>query len=114
MDSPGIIASEGKLDEFKKFFNNIENQVHFILFFFMEHDDLEGIDEVFHILNTCNKPVFFVINKATSTEDENEKSEDIIATISFLKTKNFNNLIDKNNYFGVNIVKLIILYIFHI
>ena len=104
LDSPGIIASEGKLDEFKKFFNNIENQVHFILFFFMEHDGLEGIDEVFHILNTCNKPVFFVINKATSTEDEDEKREDIIATISFLKTKNFNNLIDKNNYFGVNIV----------
>ena len=104
LDSPGIIASEGKLDEFKKFFNNIENQVHFILFFFMEHDSLEGIDEVFRILNTCNKPVLFVINKATSTEDEDEKSEDISSTISFLKGKNFNNLIDKNNYFGVNIV----------
>ena len=53
----------------------------------MEHDDLEGIDEVFHIFTTCNKPFFFVINKATSTEDEDEKREDIIATISFLKTK---------------------------
>ena len=84
--------------------NNMDMQIHFILFFFMEGDSLEGIDEIFELLNKYGKRVLFVINKATS-DDEDEKSKDIKATISFLTQRNFNNLIDENNYFGVNILR---------
>ena len=87
--------------------NSIENQIHFILFFFMEGTSLQGIKEIFQFLNECNKPVLFVITKAIGETDDNDKSKDIKATISFLTKINCNNLIDENNYFGVNLVKSI-------
>ena len=83
--------------------NNMDKQIHFVLFFFMEGDSLEGIEEIFELLNNCEMPVFFVINKAMS-EDDDGRSKDIASTISFLKQKNFNNLIDEKNYFGINLV----------
>ena len=83
--------------------NNMDKQIHFVLFFFMEGDPLEGIEEIFELLNNCEMPVFFVINKAMS-EDDDGRSKDIASTISFLKQKNFNNLIDEKNYFGINLV----------
>lgn len=111
-DTPGILSESNKLNECKTFLNNIlenkenniENIIHFILFFFKEGDSLEGIDEIFDLLDKCNKPVLFIINKAMD-ESDNGKTKDIASTISFLKRKNFNNLIDKKNYFGINIVK---------
>ena len=84
--------------------NNMDKQIHFVLFFFMEGDSLEGIEEILELLNNCEMPVFFVINRGTIEDDDDGRSKDIASTISFLKQKNFNNLIDEKNYFGINLV----------
>ena len=65
-----------------KLYKNIEKQIHFILFFFTEGESLQGIEDTLKLLNDCNKPVLFVINRATGDTDEDEKSKDIKATIS--------------------------------
>ena len=44
-----------------------------------------------------------MINK-TISEDDDGRSKDIAATISSLKQKRFNNLINEKNYFGINLV----------
>ena len=87
--------------------NNIEKQIHFILFFFMEGESLQGIEEIFKFLNECNKTVLFVITKAIGETDIDEKSKDVKSTKSFLSQINCNNLINEDNYFGVNLVKSI-------
>ena len=84
---------------------NIEKQIHFILFFFTEGESLQGIEDTLKLLNDCNKPVLFVINRATGDTDEDEKSKDIKATISHLKQHNYNKLIDEENFFGINLVR---------
>jgi GTP-binding protein EngB required for normal cell division len=109
-DTPGMVP--GKLEECKNFLsnllnnqdNNLEEQIHFILFFFMENESLEGVNEIFEILNNCRKPVLFIINKSTDDSD-NGKSKDIKSTISYLEQNNFMNLTDSNNFISVNIVK---------
>ena len=110
-DTPGITPEEGKRNECQNFLidflqnknNNMEKQIHFILFFFMENDSLEGNDEIFKLLDSCQKPVLFIINKAFDETDDGQ-TKDINSTISFLKQRNCNNLIDKKNFFGINIV----------
>ena len=110
IDTPGIV--DKNTNTYKKFLENVlnnkeknmEKQIHFILFFFMESDSLEGLDDIFNLLNKCNIPVLFIINKAYDDSD-NGKTKDINSTISLLKRKNCNNLIDKNNFIGINIVK---------
>jgi len=59
---------------------------------------------IFDLLNNCNIPVLFIINKAFNDEDDG-KTKDINASISFFKRNNYNNLTKKQNYIGVNIVK---------
>ena len=111
-DTPGITPEEIKKNECQNFLidflenkdNNMEKQIHFILFFFMENDSLEGNDEIFNLLNNCGKPVLFIINKAFD-ESDNGQTRDINSTISFLRQRNCDKLIDKKNYFGINIVK---------
>ena len=111
-DTPGIVAETSKLNECKKFLkallenedNNMEKQIHFILFFFLEGENFEGINEIFNLLNNCKKPVLFVINKAFDDTD-NGKTKDIKSTISHLTKNNFNNLIDPKNMFGINLVQ---------
>ena len=71
----------------------------------MEGESLEGIEEIFKLLNECNKPVLFVINRAVGETDEDDKSKDIKATINFFKQNNFNNLINEDNFIGINLVK---------
>ncbi len=110
IDTPGIVSE--KIGDTKNFLeklldnqeNNLEEQIHFILFFFMEGESLEGIDDIFKILNNCKKPVLFIINKS-SDDNDNGKSKDIKSTISFLKKNDCNNLIDEKNFKPVNIVK---------
>ena len=112
-DTPGITPEEKKKNECQNFLmdllekkdndNNMEKHIHFILFFFMENDSLEGNDEIFNLLNNCQKPVLFIINKAFD-ESDNGQTRDINSTISFLKQKNCDKLVDKKNYFGINIV----------
>lgn len=111
-DTPGITPQFEKKKECLNFLkdlienkdNNMERKIHFILFFNMEGLSLEGIDEIFEFLNNCNKPILFVINKAFDDSDNGE-TKDIKSSISFFKQKQFFNLIDNKNYFGVNIVK---------
>ena len=111
-DTPGIIPEPKKLNECKQFLqsilenkdNNMEKQIHFILFFFNEGDNIEGIDEIFELLNDCQKPVLFIINRAFD-ETDNGNTKDIKATICYLTQKKFEKLINPKNYFGVNIVK---------
>ena len=111
-DTPGIIPEPKKLNECKQFLqsilenkdNNMEKQIHFILFFFNEGDNIEGIDEIFKLLNDCQKPVLFIINRAFD-ETDNGNTKDIKATICYLTQKKFEKLINPKNYFGVNIVK---------
>ena len=110
IDTPGITVNN--LTKTKEFLEdllsnkekNMEKQIHFILFFFMEGETLEGIDEIFKILNNCNIPVLFVINKAMDDSDGG-KTKDINATVSLLTKKKFNKLINKKNYIGINLVK---------
>ena len=110
IDTPGIVPE--KKEESLKFLedlldnreNNLEEQIHFILFFFMENESLEGIDEIFKLLNNCGRPVLFIINKSTD-ESDNGKSKDIGSTINLLTQKDCKNLIDENNFKSVNIVK---------
>ena len=83
---------------------NFDKRIHFILFFFMEGESLEGIDDIFDLLNNCGIPVLFIINKAMDDTD-NGKTKDINSTISLLSRKEFSKLIDKKNYIGINLVK---------
>ena len=108
-DTPGIVP--GKTEESTNFLkdlldkeNNIERQIHFVLFFFIEGESLEKIDEVFKILNDCQRPVLFIINKS-SDDSDNGKSKDIKSTISSLKQKKYLNLINENNFICINLVK---------
>ena len=87
--------------------NNIGKQIHFILFFFMEGESLQGIEEIFKFLNECNKPVLFVITRAIGETDADEKSKDVKSTKSLLNQINCNNLINEDNFIGVNLVKII-------
>ena len=82
----------------------IENEIHFIFFFSMEGMSLEGLDELFKLLNNCHKPVLFIINKSYDDSDDGN-TKDINYIIYFFKQKKFLNLIDKKNYFGVNIIE---------
>ena len=111
-DTPGIVPEANKLKECVEFLrtllenkdNNLEKQIHLILFFFLEGESLEGINEIFNLLNNCQKPVLFVINKAFD-ESDNGNTKDIKSTISFLTKYNFNNLMEPKNLFGVNLIK---------
>ena len=113
IDTPGFTSdrefNEGQRKSLKELLENktkkIENEIHFIFFFFMEGSSLEGYDDIFILLDNCNKPVFFIISKAIGEVDEDGQSKDIGSTINLLKKKNLNNLTNKNNYFGINIVK---------
>ncbi len=109
MDTPGIVQSEiTKSKEYleqllKSQGTNMEKQIHFIFFFFMEGDSLEGTNKIFELLNKCKIPVLFVINKAFDDSD-NGKTRDISSTISFLTRIKCNNLINRDNFIGINIV----------
>ena len=110
IDTPGISMNDVKKS--KDFLENLlknteksmEKQIHFILFFFLEGESLEGIDEIFELLNNCKIPVLFIINKAMDDSD-NGKTKDINATISLLSRKKYQNLINKEDYIGINLVK---------
>ena len=109
IDTPGIVPNQlnETIKTLKDYLNNEENnmekRIHFVLFFFNEGNSLEGTDDVLKMLNNCNIPVLFAINKAFD-ESDNEKTKDINSTISFFTQKNLTNLINKDNYFGINIV----------
>ena len=109
IDTPGIVKNN--IEKSKELLNNLlnnqeynmEKQMHFILFFFMEMDSLEGLDDIFNLLNNCNIQVLFIINRALDDSD-NGKTKDITSTIAYLSWQKFYNLINRDNYIGINIV----------
>ena len=110
IDTPGIVQNNIEKSKvfLKNLFNNpeksMEKQIHFILFFFMEGDSFEGIDPIFKLLNECKIPVLFIINKAFDDTDGGN-TKDIASTISFLSRLDCKNLINRDNYIGINLVK---------
>ena len=109
IDTPGVIPNNTQKtkEDLEKLIKNedknMENQIHFILFFFMEGDSLEGINDIFTLLDKCEIPVLFIINKAFDDTD-NGKTKDINSTISHLTKNGWNNLINKDNFIGINLV----------
>ena len=109
IDTPGVIPNNTQKtkEDLEKLIKNedknMENQIHFILFFFMENDSLEGINDIFTLLDKCEIPVLFIINKAFDDTD-NGKTKDINSTISHFTKNGWNNLINKDNFIGINLV----------
>lgn len=82
--------NQGIEDLIKKYKGkNSNDNIHFVLFFFMEGTPLEGTQRVLEIFLQEKYPVLFVINKSIS-EDDNGVTPDIKATIKFLKNKGLN------------------------
>jgi len=81
---------------------NIEKQIHFILFFFLEQSFIGNAKNLLKLLNDSNYPVFFIINKS---EDKTWKGKscDIKSKISFLKKKGCERLAQVDNFIQVNI-----------
>ena len=82
--------------------NSIDN-IHFVLFFFLEGTPLQGTQKVLEMFMKENYPVLFIINKSTN-EDDNGQSSDINSTIKFLKEKGLNKLAIPENIICCNII----------
>ena len=112
IDTPGICEdneiNSKTLNIIKDFINNkhknIEKQIHFILFFFMDGATLGHSENLLKILNDNynNYPAFFVINKSQDTSWKG-KAQDIKSKMQFLKRKNCGELAKEENFIQVNI-----------
>ena len=97
--------NQGIEDLIKKYKEkNSNDNIHFVLFFFMEGTPLEGTQRVLEIFKQEKYPVLFVINKSIS-EDDNGVTPDIKATIKFLKNKGLGELAIEENIIPCNIIK---------
>ena len=110
IDSPGICednrVNTRVKEKIKYYLENrdkkIENQIHFILFFFMEQATLGNATELLKLLNESNYPVFFIINKSMDRSWK-KKSQDIKSKITFFKKMGFQRFIGEENFIQVNI-----------
>jgi hypothetical protein len=98
--------NQGILDLINEYKNKSSNDnIHFVLFFFLEGTPLEGTQNVLKMFMKENYPVIFIINKSIN-EDDNGKSSDIKSTIKFLKEKGLNKLAITENIICCNIISL--------
>ena len=96
----------------KSIFNIIEEykqktpleNIHFVLFFFIEGSPLEGTEKVLEMFSKENYKVLFIINKSTNDEDKGNTT-DIKSTLKFLKNNHLNNLAIKENIIPCNIIE---------
>lgn len=110
MDSPGICEDNNVNTKVKKkiqyFLENkekkIENQIHFILFFFMEQSTLGNANELLKLLNESKYPVFFIINKSQDHSWKG-KSQDIKSKINFFRRNGYNRFVQEDIFIQVNI-----------
>ena len=110
IDTPGICdnpkVNSETYSKIKEFLENkdreIEKQIHFIFFFFMEQATLGHSEDLLKLLNDSGYPVFFIINKSQDTSFKG-KSQDIKSKIKFLKKNNFLKLAKDDNFIQVNI-----------
>lgn len=77
--------------------------IHFVLFFFLEGSSLEGTETVLKMFLKENYKVLFIINKSINTEDNGEPT-DIKSTLKFLNNKGLKNLANKKNIINCNII----------
>ena len=111
IDTPGLCddrnVNEKVLGQIKDFLENknnqIEKQIHFVFFFFMEGNPLLSSKELLKLLNESKYPVFFIINKSLDKSWKGSKSQDIKSKISFLKRNECRNLAKEDNFIQVNI-----------
>ncbi len=96
--------NQGILDLINEYKNkNSNDNIHFVLFFFLEGTPLEGTQNVLKMFMKENYPVIFIINKSTN-EDDNGKSSDINSTIQFLNDKDLKKLAKSENIICCNII----------
>ena len=113
IDTPGLCddkdVNQKVLEQINSFLENkkneIEKQIHFIFFFFMEGNPLLSSKELLKLLDKHNYPVFFIINKSHDKSWKGSKSQDIKSKILFLKKKDCDcpNLAKEENFIQVNI-----------
>jgi len=121
IDTPGFNYETNKKTDKKEFANleqinqgifnlikeyrekNSNDNIHFVLFFFMEGTPLQGTQRVLQMFLNENYPVLFIINKSIN-EDDNGEPSDIKSTIKFLKNNGLDKLAIKENIIACNIV----------
>ncbi len=110
IDSPGICEDKNvntKVKEKIQYFlenkeKKIENQIHFILFFFMEQATLGNANELLKLLNESNYPVFFIINKSQDHSFKG-KSQDIKSKMNFFRKNGYKRFVQEDIFIQVNI-----------
>ena len=80
-----------------------KDNIHYVLFFFMEGTPLEGTQRVLSMFLDEHYPVLFIINKSIN-EDDNGETSDIKSTIKFLKNNGLGKLAIRENIIPCNIV----------
>lgn len=101
-DLPKINKSIYDLIEKYKKKTPLEN-IHFVLFFFIEGTPLEGVENILKMFLKENYKVLFIINKSSNDED-NGQTTDIKSTLKFLKKNGLGDLAVKENIIPCNIV----------
>ena len=109
IDTPGMSENEKlnnkSIKSINNFINNKEkNKINFILFFYFEGMFLGHSLKLLKLLNKCNFPVFFIINKSFDRSNKG-KCQDIKTKIKYLKQNGCKNLADEKNFIQVNIKK---------
>jgi len=107
IDTPGMSENEKlnnkSLKSINNFINNKEkDKINFILFFYFEGNFLGHSLKLLKLLNKCNFPVFFIINRSFDRSNKG-KSQDIKTKIKYLKQSGCKNLADEKNFIQVNI-----------
>ena len=117
IDTPGLVVNKANGDyadkekQIKELIMNkgktFGNRIHFIFFILtksskLNFDEAKNIKEVFKLLNECDCPVFFIINKIKKKAN----SEKIISSLREVLNQNgFNKLSNKNNFIVANFLK---------
>lgn len=77
--------------------------IHFVLFFFIEGTPLQGTQRVLNIFMKEGYNVLFIINKSFN-EDDHGKSSDIKSTIKFLRDNELDQLAEEKNIITCNLI----------
>jgi len=77
--------------------------IHFVLFFFLEGTPLQGTQKVLRLFMEENYKVLFIINKSIN-EDDNGETSDIKSTLKFLRDNKLDNLAIRDNVIPCNLI----------
>lgn len=90
------------INDFRKKKSSGED-IHFILFFFLEGTPLQGTQKVLSSFMEENYKVLFIINKSIN-EDDNGETSDIKSTLKFLRDNKLDKLAIKDNIIPCNLI----------